>query len=55
VSWAVEIGDEFELEFDGLHEDVQTETWHYRDFCKRSARNWGGPELTRSRALVTQT
>ncbi len=25
VSWAVEIGGEFEPEFDGLHEDVQTE------------------------------
>ena len=25
MSWAVEIGDEFELEFDCLHEDVQTE------------------------------
>jgi hypothetical protein len=25
VSWVVEIGDEFELEFDALHEDVQTE------------------------------
>jgi len=25
VSWAVEIGDEFEPEFDALHEDVQAE------------------------------
>ena len=25
VSWTVEIGDEFELEFDPLHKDVQTE------------------------------
>jgi hypothetical protein len=25
VSWTVEIGDEFAPEFDGLHEDVQTE------------------------------
>ena len=25
VSWVVEIGDEFELEFDALHEDVRTE------------------------------
>ncbi len=25
MSWAVEIGDEFEQEFDALHEDVQTE------------------------------
>ena len=25
MSWVVEIGDEFELEFDALHEDVQTE------------------------------
>jgi len=25
VSWIVEIGDEFELEFYGLHEDVRTE------------------------------
>lgn len=25
MSWAVEIGDEFEPEFDALHEDVQTE------------------------------
>jgi hypothetical protein len=25
VSWVVEIGDEFELEFGSLHEDVQTE------------------------------
>jgi hypothetical protein len=25
VSWVVEIGDEFEPEFDALHEDVQTE------------------------------
>ncbi len=25
MSWAVDIGDEFEPEFDALHEDVQTE------------------------------
>jgi len=25
VSWVVEIGDEFEPEFDALHQDVQTE------------------------------
>lgn len=25
MSWAVEIGDEFEPEFDALHTDVQTE------------------------------
>ena len=25
VSWVVEIGDEFEPEFDALHEDVRTE------------------------------
>ena len=25
MSWAVEIGDEFEPEFDALHEDLQTE------------------------------
>jgi hypothetical protein len=25
VSWVVEIGDEFEAEFDALHQDVQTE------------------------------
>ena len=25
MSWVVEIGDEFEREFDALHEDVQTE------------------------------
>jgi hypothetical protein len=25
VNWVVEIGDEFEAEFDALHQDVQTE------------------------------
>jgi hypothetical protein len=45
VSWAVEIGDEFDREFDALHEDVQTEILAL-SFFSGSARNWGGPALT---------
>ena len=54
VGWVVEIDDEFEPEFDELHEDVRTEILaltrmcgRKRAFCSSSDRNWAGRELTR--------
>jgi hypothetical protein len=45
VSWVVEIGDEFELEFDALHEDVQTEILALTRLLQQF-----GPQLKRPRA-----
>jgi len=42
VSWAVEIGDEFEPEFDALHADVQTEILPWHACFSSSDRNSGG-------------
>ena len=44
VSWIVEIGDEFEPEFDGLHEDVRTEILALSRFLQQF-----GPQLGRPR------
>jgi hypothetical protein len=44
VSWVVEIGDEFELEFDSLHEDVQTEILALSRLLQKF-----GPQLGRPR------
>jgi len=44
VSWVVEIGDEFVLEFDGLHEDVRTEILALSRLLQRF-----GPQLGRPR------
>jgi hypothetical protein len=44
VSWVVEIGDEFEPEFDALHEDVQTEILALSRLLQRF-----GPQLGRPR------
>jgi hypothetical protein len=43
IRWDIEISDEFEPEFDGLHEDVRTEIWHRRCFLKfrDRIRNYG--------------
>jgi hypothetical protein len=45
VRWAVEIGDEFELEFDRLHEDVRTEILALALLLEQF-----GPQLGRPRA-----
>lgn len=45
MSWVVEIGDEFELEFDALHEDVQTEILALTRLLQQF-----GPQLKRTRA-----
>ena len=45
VSWVVEIGDEFEPEFDALHEDVQTEILAMARLLQQF-----GPQLKRPRA-----
>ena len=47
VSWVVEIGDEFEPEFDALQEDVRTEILALTAFSSNSGRNWGGPASIR--------
>jgi hypothetical protein len=44
VSWVVELGDEFEPEFDELHEDVQTEILALARLLQQF-----GPELGRPR------
>lgn len=44
MSWIVEIGDEFEPEFDALHEDVQTEILALSRFLQQF-----GPQLGRPR------
>lgn len=44
MSWAVEIGNEFEPEFDVLHEDVQTEILALSRFLQQF-----GPQLGRPR------
>jgi hypothetical protein len=45
VAWVVEIGDEFEPEFDALHQDVQTEILALARLLQRF-----GPQLGRPRA-----
>lgn len=45
MSWIVEIGDEFEPEFDALHEDVQTEILAMARLLQQF-----GPQLKRPRA-----
>jgi hypothetical protein len=45
VSWVVEIGDEFELEFDALHEDVKAEILALSRLLQQF-----GPQLGRPRA-----
>jgi hypothetical protein len=42
VSWAVDIGDEFEAEFDLLHEDVRTEILALARLLQQFGRNSGG-------------
>jgi len=44
VSWVVEIGDEFEPEFDALHQDVQTEILALSRLLQQF-----GPQLKRPR------
>jgi hypothetical protein len=51
----VEIGDEFEPEFDALLEDVQTEILALSRLLQEFGPQLGGHELTRSKAPVTQT
>ncbi len=43
MSWVVELGDEFEPEFDGLHEDVQVEIVALARLLQRF-----GPQLGRA-------
>ena len=45
MNWVVEIGDEFEPEFDTLHEDVRTEILAMTRLLQRF-----GPQLKRPRA-----
>ncbi len=45
MAWVVEIGDEFEPEFDALHQDVQTEILALARLLQRF-----GPQLGRPRA-----
>ncbi len=42
MGWVVQIGDEFESEFDDLHEDVRTEILALSRLLHNSGRNWGG-------------
>jgi hypothetical protein len=54
VKWAVEMADEFEPEFDALHEGVQRFSL-CRWFWRSLGRSWAGPALTRSTAPATRT
>jgi hypothetical protein len=45
VSWAVEIGDEFDREFDALHEDVQTEILALSRLLQRFGTQLGRPRV----------
>jgi hypothetical protein len=45
VSWVVEIGDEFEPEFDALHEEVQTEILALSRLLQRFGPQWGRPRV----------
>ena len=47
VSWVVEIGDEFESEFDVLHEDVRTEILALSRFLQQF-----GPQARRPRRRI---
>jgi len=47
VSWIVDIGDEFEPEFDALHEDVQTEILALSRVLQEFGRKRDGRALTR--------
>ena len=53
--WTVEIGDEFEPEFNELHEDVRTEVLALSRVLHSSGRNWEGPAWTRSMAPAMPT
>ena len=46
MSWVVEIGDEFEPEFDELHEDVRTEILTLTRLLQQFGPQWGGLGLT---------
>ena len=45
MSWAVEIGDEFDREFDALHEDVQTEILALSRLLQRFGTQLGRPRV----------
>ena len=47
MSWVVEIGDEFEPEFDALHEDVRTEILALSRLLQKLGPQLGGLALTR--------
>jgi hypothetical protein len=47
VGWVVEIADEFEPEFDRLHEDVRVEILALTRLLQQFVRNWGGLASTR--------
>jgi len=47
VSWVVEIGDEFEPEFDDLHEDVRMEILALTRLLQQFGPQWGRLALTR--------
>ena len=46
VSWTVEIGDEFEPEFDALPEDVQTKILAWSRLLQKFGPHWAGRALT---------
>ena len=45
--WTVEIGDEFEPEFNELQKDVRTEVLALSRVLQQFGRNWEGPASTR--------
>ena len=46
MAWIVEIGDEFDVEFDKLADDVQTEILHWRGSFSNLDRSWVDRALT---------
>jgi hypothetical protein len=55
VHWTVEIGDEFELEFNDLHEDVRSEILALSRLLQQFGPNWGGRASTPSTGPATRT
>jgi len=53
MSWTVEISDEFEAEFEDLHEDVRQNSSLSPASCNSLGHSWGGLGLIRSMVLAT--
>ena len=55
MGWIVEIGDEFEPEFDALHEDVQTEILALSRLLQQFGPRLGRPRVDTLNGSATRT